>query len=257
MQRHRERLDLTEQRGAVLSIEDSPLQGQNVLTSNLVITGGGLAAVAAVAILWRRHRLLSLGGQWASRHGWTPYAGRSEDLLAALSDCALTQVGHSRRIPLALTAKGRLHLLSYVCETGFEKRCQIHRWIVAAQTTEHVFGRATITSQDWLIAAATAPTCHELPVRTLPPSSECPASPSQAGSGPIAIVEDSEEWVARLDARLRQWCLDQPADRSWEIVPGLIIGYEPGQLNEAKLAELGNATEALAELLESGRIGGQ
>lgn len=238
---------------------DSPdrefgVSGRDVLTGSLVITGGGLAAVAVAAILWRRRRTLAIRGQWARRQGWTPHAGRTDDLLSALSDCALTQVGHSRRIPLALTAKGRLHFLSYVCETGFERRCQSHHWIVAAQATEHACGRATITSQDWLIAAAWAPTCHELPVRRSAPDASTAALPP-VGSGPIAVVEDSEEWTARLDSPMRQWFLEQPADRSWEIIPGFIIGYEPGQPNEAGLVALGRATEALAEQLEFGRIG--
>ena len=130
-----------------------------------------------------------------------------------------------------------------MCETGFEHRRQSHNFLVAAYAVEHGCSRATITSQDWLIATAWCSACREL----------CLAEASagaEAKARTVAIAEDLEEWDARLGRGLRCWFTDQPRERSWEIVPGFVVGYQTGQRSAETLDELGRAAEELAGLLK-------
>ena len=166
----------------------------------------------------------------------------AEDLLARLGDLALMQVGHSRRIAEKSGSERRPHLFVYVCETGFEHRRQSHSWQVAAYEIDHGSSRATVTAENWLIAAAWASACRELQVgRT---------NAGAAGSPPrVAIVEDAEEWDGRLRNGLTRWFQEQPAERSWEIVPGFVVGYQTGEGSAESMAELADAAGELAKLL--------
>jgi len=155
------------------------------------------------------------------------------------------QIGHSRRIAETIGDARRLHLLIYVCETGFEHRRQSHFWMVAAYEVDHGCTRATVTAQDWLRAAAWAPACRELRLTGIPAGEEQPTPL-------IAIVEDADEWDARFRNGLSRWFMEQPADRSWEVIPGLVVGYKAGRHADETLRELGTSVEELARLLSKG-----
>jgi hypothetical protein len=213
------------------------------LTGGLIITSGGLAALSIAALALRRQRERALGRALAERHGWELYGESQRDLQSRLGTASLMRVGHSRRIPEAFLSPGRAYLFSYVFETGFEHRRQSHRWMVVALEGEHGLSRATITAADWLIAAATGTSTHALAVE--PGMS----SPRSAGAR-VAIVEDTEEWAPCLQGPPGEWLANQPAQRTWEILPGFIVGYEPGRLREDALAELAAAGKELAEAFE-------
>jgi hypothetical protein len=206
----------------------------------LVGIGFALAVAGAVAVFRRRARSPA-GRSTHSRLIALP-GGAADDLLARLGHLALMQVGHSHRIAETLGDSRRQHLFRYVCETGFEHRRQSHSWLVAAIEMNHACSRATITAQDWLIAAAEAPACRELTL-------------AESGLGPeaevslVAVVEDAEEWSARLRGGLSAWFTGQPVDRSWEIVPGFVVGYQAGQMSDEALTELVRGVEELAKLL--------
>jgi hypothetical protein len=153
------------------------------------------------------------------------------------------QVGHSRRIAENVVAAGRLHLFHYVCETGFEHRRQSHHWLVAAYAVEHGCSRATVTSLDWLIATAWSPACRELRLTEA-------AAGTEVKAGVIAIVEDLDEWEARLRKGLSGWFTAQPLEQSWEIIPGFVVGYQTGHRADETREQLGRATEELASLLK-------
>lgn len=168
-----------------------------------------------------------------------------EDLLGRLSHLALTQIGHSRRIAEPLFRRGQSLAFSYVCETGFEHRRQSHHWLVVVREAEHECSRATITALDWLVAAAWAPAYREirLPLR---------ADGGGADGRLTAVVEDDEEWGRRLGGGLGEWLDRQPAERSWEIVPGLLVGYQAGRRGDEAILQLEAAADELATLLANG-----
>lgn len=212
------------------------------MSRGLIIASSGLAALAVAVLAWRRHRERSASRAFARRLGLELPNCSQRDLLARFSGAALMQIGHSRRIPEAFVSPNGVHLFSYLFETGFEHRRRSHRWLVAAQAVSFDDGRATITHEDWLATTVTGPTSRELP---LPKRSH--ASPSEARQ--VAIVEDEVAWHDRLQAGLGQWIADQPPERSWEVLPGWVIAYQPGVLQADALAELSQAVEQMAQRL--------
>lgn len=144
------------------------------------------------------------------------------------------QVGHSHRVAGAFEAPGPTILFEYVCETGFESRRRTHRWMVAARESRHECSRATLNTEDWLCAAVASQADRRLLI------------PSPDGAKRrVAVVRDDTEWAARLDGDVGRWLGSQPSNRSWEVMPGYVVGYQPGPLNDAGLADL---AEAGAEL---------
>jgi hypothetical protein len=207
----------------------------------LVAVGLVVAAMVIAGLLRLRAGRVRLGKGGPALLVGTTQAG--EDLLARLGNMALMQVGHSRRIAESVVAAGRLHLFHYVCETGFEHRRQSHHWLVAAYAVEHGCSRATVTTLDWLIATAWCPACREIRLTEA-------AVGAEAKPRIIAIVEDLDEWDASLRKGLCRWFTEQPPERSWEIVPGFVVGYQTGQRSDETREQLGRATEELAALLK-------
>ena len=236
------------------------------MTVGLIIAGGGLAALAAAAVSLRRRRETSTWRAIAARHGWEPSSRLDEEVLLRLRSSALMQIGHSRRFVEMLQAKNQTRLLAYVFETGFEHRRRSHDWRMAVRTIPHQRSRATITRLDWLAVTAAGPGTRELRVAQEdaggPHSASktavgaeiataagqgSPAEESRQADQPLlAIVENEEEWRGLFSGDLASWLTRQPANRSWEILPGCIIGYEPGSSEEEAFAELESALEQLA-----------
>jgi len=246
------------------------------LSFGLIIAGWALAVIAASTLVWHRRREQAAQCAWARDHGLTIYSGRPRDLAHRLRGLTLMQVGHSRRIEAAfVTPKGDI-AFCYHCQTGFEQNRYLHRWLVAAVRMPEgegdqggsPNGRAVVTAQDWLAAASHSTTGRVLPVgpaldtataATRPGSQSDPraslATPSQGpaerSSGRIALVEDADAWRPRLDGEIGRWLQGQPATRNWEIVPGWVIGYEPGHAEGEALLSLSAATKELASRLGS------
>ena len=150
----------------------------------------------------------------------------------------------------------------YRCQTGFDQERYVHVWLVAAVQIPQRADRAVITSQDWLQAAAYSTSCRVLPVDSVrtntaaaspsggaSPPGKRPAAPGRPIDQMLAIVEDPEAWQPRLDGKLGGWLRTQPPDRSWELIPGWVVGYEPGSAEGPPLLTLATATQKLARLL--------
>lgn len=158
-----------------------------------------------------------------------------------LGELALFKVGHSRRMEAAFVLPGGGLAFCYACQTGFDQDRFRHAWIVAALEVDHDAGRAVITTQDWLRAAA-----HATSRRTL-----------SLGTGDsqdqVAIVEDADTWRRRLEGPIGRWLKTQSAERSWEFFPGWVVGYEPGSAEGRPLLALTAAARELAELVAGER----
>lgn len=209
------------------------------MTKGLIIAGGGLVTVLAAALTLRRHRATSLLKSLAGRRGWTMVSRGAKDWLRYLGGVALMQLGHSRRLGPMFQAADNLWLFSYIFETGFEHRRDTHTWRLVVCEIEHGYGRATVTRQDWLIAAGSSPGTHNISLNHQPGHERPP--------GLQAVVEDPEAWSEHYSDELRQWFGSQPEERSWEFLPGLIVGYEPGGLQETELVSLEDSARKLAD----------
>ncbi len=193
----------------------------------------GCMAVVAASVTMRRRQERVESRSLAKQHGWEVSPRRASAWQDLLRDVSLRRIGHTRRLGTAFRTEQGFCVMPYVCETGFEHRRETHRWRLIVQEIEHPCGRAAVTGKDWLLATTASPVAHRIPLGA--------TAESSASIGTLtAVAEDFEEWDARLRGKLEAWFLSQPADRSWEILPGLIVGYEPGPL-EAE------AMEALAE----------
>ena len=208
----------------------------------LIIAGWTLAAIAATTLVWHRRREHAARFAWARENDLELYSGRSRELMMRLRDLALLQIGHSRRLEAAFVLPGGGFAFCYACQTGFDQDRFLHAWIVTALEVEHDAARAVITAQDWLRAAAHATSRRTLPVNGV-------GAPGER----IAIVEDAEGWRRRLKSTVGSWLKGQPSERSWELLPGWIVGYEPGSAEGQPLMALTAATKELAELLAGER----
>lgn len=159
-----------------------------------------------------------------------------------LRELALLQVGHSRRIEAAFVLPGGGFAFCYACQTGFDQDRFLHAWIVAAHEVDHDAGRAVITAQDWLRAAAQATSRRTILLRGKGDSQER-----------VALVEDADSWRRRLEGPVGRWLKTQSAERSWEFLPGWVVGYEPGSTEGRPLLALTAATRELAELVAGER----
>ncbi|MFQ5424147.1 MAG: hypothetical protein ACE5F9_09225 [Phycisphaerae bacterium] len=202
----------------------------------VLIACGVTAAGMIVTIAVRRHRDRSAGRARAERHGWELVC-RGDDLRERLAATGLMEIGHSRRIRRAFSDAGPTYLFEYVFDTGFEHRRRSHPWIVAARCTDHACERAVLTSQDWIASVCRQPWLRELTV------------PGATEASWLAIVDDADVWAERLRGDVGRWLAQQPAERTWEIVPGYVVAYEPGRLRDDALDTLGSASAELERLL--------
>lgn len=212
------------------------------MTTSLLIAGGGMIAVATAMAVVRRQREAAARRDLARRLGWTVVPISAQDWGERLQCAALMRIGHSRQFLAGFQSREGVLLLAYSCETGFEHRRNRHRWRVAVVELEHGLARAAYTRQDWLLATTAAPVAHEFPLCDDPTGD--PGSPKLT-----AVVEDREAWAGRLSGGVRDWLIRQPQERTWEILPGMIVGYEPGAFLEARVGDLAAAARELAVLL--------
>ncbi len=209
---------------------------------DLIITSGGFAAVVVVALTLRRRRERLQRLALAAHRAWELPTQSNQQLLTRIKDVALTQIGHGRRITASYRTKGRTTVFSYEFETGLEQRRRLHPWLVVVQEVNHGCSRATITRHEWVAATVRCSAYHT--IRGTPS-----ASITAGNAENTAIVEDADEWKPTLAGPVGQWLADQPRDRTWEVLPGLIVGYQPGMLQVDELEAMTVATGALARQL--------
>ena len=190
------------------------------------------AAIVAV-LLARRTREIAARRAQAVRHGWQ-FVPRPADLRGRLHRIELMQLGHSRRVNCAFEAPGPLWIFEYVYETGFESRRRDHRFVVAARRSGHACRGAAITADPWLQALARHPATQALPL-----------SGTDAHAPRVALVRDAAEWSERLQTVVGPWLAAQPAGRTYELIPGYVVAYQRGSIEDAAAGELAATVEDL------------
>lgn len=201
------------------------------MSPGLFIAGGILVLVAGASIvLLRRHEGVARR-ELAARLGWSSPPGAAEDIFDEMRGLTLFELGHSRRVDGVFQSGRELQLFQYICETGFENRRRTHRWVVAALSLPHTSGVAVISREDWLLAASSLPGRRRLPLHPH----------DQGGSSLCTIVDDADTWQGRLSGELGRWLAKQPIGRSWEVLPGFAVVYDPGVMSEAKLSGLADS----------------
>jgi len=168
-----------------------------------------------------------------------------------MDSLALLQVGHNHRFRTILQPAGREMLAIHEFETGAEHRRTLHEWTVVAHDSDHRLHRAVMTRQDWIVAVASSPVAHVFSLE-VGGASHGPqaADAATAGCGPWAlIVEDPDAWPDRLRRNLGDWLAPQPVDRTWEILPDAIVGYQPARASSTAATELLEASKKLAREL--------
>ncbi|RIK69198.1 MAG: hypothetical protein DCC65_00160 [Planctomycetota bacterium] len=209
------------------------------MSSGLVIAGSGLVLVVAVSVVWLRRHDRALRAAQATRHGWILVDHDEDEITAQLRGLTLFEVGHSRRIVSAFGQNADLRLFQYVCETGFEHRRRSHRWVVLSSATATGTGPAVISREEWLLAAAQLPGRRSIRV-----------APASSGAGALsAVVDDREHWEDRLAAGLAEWLAGQPTNRCWEVLPGHVVVYDPGPIEEGKYDELDQSLRQFIKLI--------
>lgn len=254
--------------------------------NKILMIGGCVAAVgAAMTLLWHRLAAPPARYAWLRRSGWDAYPRSGRAVLSRLNSLALLQVGHNQRCRTILQPAGRELLAVYEFETGAEHHRALHEWTIAAHESERRLPRAVMTRQDWIAAVATSPVAHvfflldgdasrgqraadrgqqdssdghlvprgdieseaaSAQVRVL----RGPAKDAAAAREPwTLIVEDPEGWPDQLRRSLGDWLAPQPADRTWEILPDAIVGYQPAGRKPAATTELLEASRQLTREL--------
>lgn len=209
------------------------------MSTGVLVAGASLVGIAATSIVLLRRHEKSVRVAQARRFGWTVDDRVGDDLRDRLRGLTLFEVGHSRRVDGACRRDGPNYLLQYLCETGFEHRRQTHRWSVVVVEARQSAGAAVLTTEDWLAVTA------ELPGRlTLRRDAARRGEPPR-----LIIVEDEAAWRRRLAGPFGQWLDSQPQDRTWEILPDYVVGYEPGAPRESAYVELAEAARKAAVLL--------
>ncbi len=210
----------------------------------LTIAGCALLAIIALTVIWQRRRDRAARRTWARRHGWRMFVRGGDEFLSRLSNITLLQLGYDRRVEAAFSADGPLFLLAYQCRTGFEDRRRMHRWVIAVVQVEHALGRAAFTTEVWLADAA-----KMLTLRPLRPTSRGLGDAAGATNGRMILVEDPGCWTDVYGRKLLGWLEKEPSRRTWELVPGYLIGYEPGRLGDDSFGDLPARARQFAAML--------
>lgn len=178
----------------------------------------------------------------AARHGWKMPPRTRDTWTERLAGIGPFRIGHDRRLSAVYRTRHGVWLFPYACDTGFEHRRGHHVWRLAVYEIAHPYGHAIVTCEDWLIAMLTTPVSHEIEIADGETVERNP-------NGPVALVEDREAWWSRLHGDLGAWFNAQPAMRSWQTLPGLVVGFEPGPFLENDMDSLADATRELADRL--------
>jgi len=212
------------------------------MNDGIILAGGVLTVAAAVVLTLRRRQERSILQDWASGHGWSIDVGPVDRMMPRLSRLALMQIGYRRRILSIVHDPNDVHVFEFTCETGLDHDRQSHRWIVVAVPLGGPALRATISSEPWVIAAAMRPAYRRLAIGTNGTNAE-------RNGVPIAVVEDEIAWSRLLEGEVGARLRRQPSARSWEVLPDLLVGYQPAPVSVELVGELVSAGKELAKLL--------
>ncbi|HWM29083.1 MAG TPA: hypothetical protein VNQ14_11535 [Woeseiaceae bacterium] len=203
-----------------------------------IVTGSALGAVAALAIAVRVRRDILPQRAFAANHGWTVLRAGTSSLRGDLADVALFQTGHSSQLgPHFRTADG-IEVFGYRYETGADRELGLHTWRVAMSPAAHTL-RAMVTTQDWLLALADKPAAHREALARGPVA-------SVAGNSRTSIVIDTDCEPRRLPRALTEALSTEPAGRTWELLPGYVVVYEPGAFREKECLALVDSARRIA-----------
>jgi hypothetical protein len=207
----------------------------------LIFISSSLAVVAGVAIALRRRQERSILEPWARRHGWKVGDTQATTLDDRLSSSALTQIGHSRRLAAVIQNGSEVELFEYHFETGLEHDRQSHRWIGVVIPKQHDYGRATFTTEPWVIAAASSPGLTRL--------SLAQGVVDSRGARRSILVEDAEAMHANLVGDFGRRMESESPARTWELLHDCLLGYQSGPMSDEQVGELVAAGKELAKLL--------
>jgi hypothetical protein len=207
-----------------------------------MIAAVALGLVAAVAMALRRRQERSILEGWAARHGWTLETAETAEMPMKLAGSVLLQIGHSRRFSAIAGDPQGVRLFEYACETGFEHEREQHHWVGVVVPVEHDKPRATFTREDWAIALAVRPGFEQIVL------GDSVAAASDKNMR-IALVEDAELWRVALASELGKRLTAEASARTWEVIPGALVGFEAAPRDESSVTELASAGKEIARLL--------
>ena len=205
-----------------------------------MIAGIALGVVAAVAMALRRRQERSILEAWAGRHGWQMEPSATE-LTRLLSCSSLMKIGHSRRFSAIAADPQGVRLFEYACETGFEHDREQHRWFGAIVPVDHRHSHTVFTHEPWVVAVAMKPS-YEL----IPSGNGVDAGEHRTG---VMLAEDPVEWKDLPATELGKRLGKESSNRSWEVLPGCLLCFEPVPGDESQVSELASAAKEIARFL--------
>lgn len=199
-------------------------------------------------IAWRRLREVNRVRRFAVDHQWNGISGGRGVLRRRLSEAAISGIGHSRRFRHVYRDKNSVAVASYVFETGMESNRATHSWRVAMVDLDNVERYAILTCESQLAASARRRGLEPMNVMRLP-ADATPKSPHQF------FADDGEYWTRRCVGPLAQFFTQQSRERTWEILPGLLVAYEAGPFVERDVVAMVDQVARCAQLLSSAPTG--
>jgi hypothetical protein len=64
------------------------------------------------------------------------------------------------------------------------------------------------------------------------------------------MVDDDQAWARLLEGEFGARLSREPSTRSWDVLPDLLVGYQPAPIAEGRIAELVSAGKELSKMLD-------
>ena len=77
------------------------------------------------------------------------------------------------------------------------------------------------------------------------------AEPDAIISPHAFLTDDPDTWDDHMTPKLAAFLTQQSRDRTWEIAPGLVAAFEPGEFLETEMAAMVDQTTRFAQLLSA------
>jgi hypothetical protein len=214
------------------------------MTDGIIIVIACSIVALLISMAWRRRRDVAEQQSWMTSPGWSECTVEFRKSMGPLKRLALTEIGHSRRVDSAFRASDGALVITYVCETGFERRRNSHRFFVVACPLTGTSSRVIITREEWLLAAAQRPDLHLVSVE------KSSRKQDVNGYGDLKLASASPRDIsARLSRGLLEWLHSQSEERSWEVVGLYAFGYQPATQKPEDALELVKSVRELARLV--------
>ncbi len=169
---------------------------------------------------------------------WIPPERLHVDLPDEAFALAPMTCGHSRRVLAAWhidSPAGDRAAIEYAFDSGFGERRRTHAYRIVLRAIDEVRGPALATRDEVLAArAALTAVC-------------------EARCGPWRVLSSSGGDARAFETMPVSWWEEQPAERNFEIRPGLLAAYERGAMDEFTLPDLMQALDALARRVSEAR----